>query len=545
MQGSTLAKRGWLLLIAFVAFSYSFGLGRAPLVGSDEPRYAEVAREMYVRGDWVTPTLGGHTWFEKPALVYWAAIVSYKLFGVAEWSARLGALLAGLLTVLIAGWLAGRIETAAGESLRGFRLLVTAVAATCSGVMVFARAVNFDIFVTCAVTCALACFCVAEIESDERRRRWLLAGFYAAMGAGLLAKGLVGVVLPVGVVGLYYLARRSWPDVWSTLLWGVPLMLVVAGLWYAPVIARNGWTFIDEFFIQHHFARYVSNKYHHPQPFYFYLPVLAALMLPWTAFLVAAFIGARRWHWRGREPQDKLRVLALAWIVVPVAFFSLSGSKLPGYILPALPGAALLAGEPLLNYLRGTSARTTMRATGLLLLAFAALVVAYVARTHAVGLACGAFIAAPPALVGLCATVLTQRRQLCTWGTVAAALGVVVIITACALAPMARRESVRDLLQQADARGYASAPVFYMLVSEHTAEFYASGRLGYDAQGEPIKFDGGWEVEQSARRMKGPLLIITQKQYAWKLVNDPAFMVESIGDNGQLALYVVRLKGQD
>src|SRR5205085_1179476 len=137
---------------------------------------------MFQRGDWVTPTLGGQTWFEKPALVYWAAMASYKLFGVAEWPARLGALCAALLTVLIAGWLAGRIETAADASLRGFKLIVTGVTATCSGVMVFARAVNFDIFVTCAVTCALACFCAAEVERDERRSRWLLAGFYAAMG---------------------------------------------------------------------------------------------------------------------------------------------------------------------------------------------------------------------------------------------------------------------------------------------------------------------------------------------------------------------------
>jgi 4-amino-4-deoxy-L-arabinose transferase-like glycosyltransferase len=545
LQGSTLAKRSWLLLLALVAFSYAYGLGRAPLVGSDEPRYAEVAREMFVRGDWVTPTLGGHTWFEKPALVYWAAMTSYQLFGVAEWPARLGAVCAGLLTVLIMGWLAGRIETDIGAAWRGFKWSVTSVTATCAGLMVFARAVNFDIFVTCAVTCALACFCVAELERDERRRRWWLAAFYAAMGVGLLAKGLVGVVLPVGVCGLYYLLRRSWPSIWLTLLWGVPLTLAVASLWYAPVIARNGWPFIDQFFIQQHFARYVSNKYHHPQPFYFYLPVLAALMLPWTAFLVSALVGARRWHWRGDEAEDKLRVFMFAWVVVPVAFFSLSGSKLPGYILPALPGAALLACEPLLNYLRGLSGRATMRATGALLLLFAACVVGYVWRTHAVSTNCGALIALLPALAGALALVWPQRRQLCLWGTIFTALGVVVIITACALAPVAQHNSVRDLLQQADARGYANAPVFYMLVSEHTAEFYASGRLGYDAQGEPIKFDGGWEVEQSARQMNGPLLIITQKQYAWKLVNDPALMVESIGDNGQLALYVVRLKGQD
>jgi len=542
LQGSTLAKRGWLLLFVLCACSYSFGLGRAPLVGSDEPRYTEVAREMYVRGDWVTPTLGGHTWFEKPALVYWAAIVGYKLFGVAEWSARLGTLGAGLLTVLIAGWLAGRIETAAGASLRGFRLIVTGVTATCSGVMVFARAVNFDIFITCAVTCALACFCAAEIEKDERRRRWLLAGFYAAMGAGLLAKGLVGVVLPLGVVGLYYLLRRSWPRVWPTLLWGVPLTLLVAGVWYAPVIAHNGWTFINEFFIQHHFARYVSNKYHHPQPFYFYLPVLAALMLPWTAFLVVALIRARRWHWRGDEAQDKLRVLALAWVVVPVVFFSLSNSKLPGYILPALPGAALLAGEPLLNYLRGASDRTTMRATGLLLLIFAALVIAYVTRTHAVSLTCGAFVAAPPALVGLCAVGLPQRRRLCIWGTVAAALGVVVIITACALAPMARRESVRDLLQQANARGYANAPVYCLHAIERTAEFYAADRLAYDEQGEPVKLEGAGEVAALARARGNSLLILVPVEYVQQLTRYPWLTTEVIGDNGATALVVARTR---
>ena len=136
-----LAKRAWVVLLVVVCAVYFYGLGSVPLLGPDEPRYAEVAREMYARGDWVTPRLGGHTWFEKPALVYWAAMASYKLFGVAEWPARLGALCAALLTVLIAGWLAGRIETAAGASLRGFKLIVTGVTATCSGVMVFARAI--------------------------------------------------------------------------------------------------------------------------------------------------------------------------------------------------------------------------------------------------------------------------------------------------------------------------------------------------------------------------------------------------------------------
>ncbi|HUQ32577.1 MAG TPA: hypothetical protein VM095_10685, partial [Pyrinomonadaceae bacterium] len=90
MLGSTLAKRAGLLFFLAVAAFYLYGLGHLPLLGPDEPRYAEVAREMYLRGDWVTPTLGGHTWFEKPALLYWMMMASYHFFGVSEWAARLG-----------------------------------------------------------------------------------------------------------------------------------------------------------------------------------------------------------------------------------------------------------------------------------------------------------------------------------------------------------------------------------------------------------------------------------------------------------------------
>src|SRR5918997_1517411 len=110
----TLARRSLLLFfLAAVAF-YLYGLGHLPLVGPDEPRYAQVAREMYLRGDLVTPTLGGHTWFEKPALLYWMMMASYRLFGVSEWAARLGPALSGLLTVLLIFWAGRRVERARG-----------------------------------------------------------------------------------------------------------------------------------------------------------------------------------------------------------------------------------------------------------------------------------------------------------------------------------------------------------------------------------------------------------------------------------------------
>jgi 4-amino-4-deoxy-L-arabinose transferase-like glycosyltransferase len=108
------------------------------------------------------------------------------------------------------------------------------------------------------------------------------------------------------------------------------------------VIAKHGWVFIDEFFIQHHFARFVSNKYHHPQPIYFYPAIILMLALPWSMFLIDSLVKARRWAWRAGDSLSIVRVFSLAWLALPIVFFSFSGSKLPGYILPALPAAAFL-----------------------------------------------------------------------------------------------------------------------------------------------------------------------------------------------------------
>ncbi|MDT4955855.1 MAG: hypothetical protein QOJ02_3993, partial [Acidobacteriota bacterium] len=265
MQRSTLAKRAALLFFLAAAAFYFYGLGHLPFIGPDEPRYAQVAREMYLRGDMVTPTLGGHTWFEKPALLYWMMIGSYRLFGVTEWAARLGPAISGLLAVFLIYWMGKRVERASGDEGKaeeGLGLWSGVALASSVGLIIFSRGASFDIVVTMTVTLALVCYFISEI--DEKRRRWLLAGFYAAVGASLLAKGLVGIVVPFGVIGLYYVVRRKWPDktAFGSLLWGVPLAVAVAAIWYAPVIARHGWTFVDEFFIQHHFARFISNKYH-------------------------------------------------------------------------------------------------------------------------------------------------------------------------------------------------------------------------------------------------------------------------------------------
>jgi 4-amino-4-deoxy-L-arabinose transferase-like glycosyltransferase len=296
------------------------------------------------------------------------------------------------------------------------------------------------------------------------------------VGLSLLAKGLVGIVIPFGVVGLYYLLRRAWPSrsVWLSLVWGLPLALLVAATWYGPVIARHGWTFIDEFFVQHHFARFVSNKYHHPQPFYFYPVIILMLALPWTVHFIVALVKARKWEWRGADSFSIVRVFSMAWLLLPIVFFSFSGSKLPGYILPAVPAAALLVADRL----------TVGQKTKL-----------------------------PLVLAG--ATIV-----------------LVVLVLNFFAAPFARRESVKELLALADARGYANSPVIAQRGDDRSAEFYANGRVIYRADGEVLTFD---EITvDDARARGGKFVVFIPMRDVENYRGAP--QIEIIGDNGHTAV---------
>jgi 4-amino-4-deoxy-L-arabinose transferase-like glycosyltransferase len=544
----TLAKRTALIFFLAVAAFYLYGLGQMPLIGPDEPRYAEVAREMNVRGDMVTPTLGGHTWFEKPALLYWMMIGSYRLFGVSEWAARLGPALCGLFTIYLIYWMGRRVERATedGERASGLGLWSGLAFASSAGAIGFSRSATFDIVLTLTLTLALVSFFISEIETDGFKRRLWLAGFYVAVGASLLAKGLVGIVIPFAVLAVYYALRRKWPDkrVLVSVMWGIPLAVAVAALWYAPVIARHGWAFINEFIIQHHFARFVSNKYHHPQPFYFYVPIIILLCLPWSAFLLAGLFRTRRWRWREESVESKFRIFTLAGFIAPIIFFSFSGSKLPGYVLPSLPGAAFLIGERLTRFVRDGEGKTTIRLTGLILIALVVSGAVYATRIGGVTMICALAVAAPAILIGVLVIVLKQKRALRIELMCSAMFISIALVLNCAINPLVGRESVRDLMQIAAARGYTTTPVFYMLASDRTAEFYAGGRLGYQPDGEPFRFDGADEVADAARARGGTALVLIPTEWEKHLTDYLRIETEKIGDNGVLSLFVIRVREQ-
>ncbi|MFN2406616.1 MAG: ArnT family glycosyltransferase [Pyrinomonadaceae bacterium] len=526
MHPSALAKRLYIFLFVIIIIFYFYGLGRLPLLGPDEPRYAQVAREMFLRGDLITPTLGGHTWFEKPALLYWLMMASFKIFGAGEWGARFGSAVCGLLTIA-AVWCVGRAVERHSEEAQDFGFWTTVVMASSLGLVVFSRAASFDIVITMTTTWALASFLLHEL--GRKKGSVFLAGFYICVGLSLLAKGLVGIVIPFGVVGLYFLLRRAWPRRadWVSLIWGVPLAIAVAALWYGPVIARHGWPFVNEFFIQHHFARYVSNKYHHPQPIYFYPAIILMLALPWTAFLIDSLVKARGWAWRGGDGLSIVRVFSLAWLVWPIVFFSFSGSKLPGYILPALPAATFLIAD---GFNRSV-AKWPLRATGVICLALAAGGVVYALQSREISVECAAVIAVPLIVAAIVSFLSPNdaRSRLRICGATAL---LVLVVVACAAPPVAQRESVRHLLQLADARGYANAPVLAQRSDDRSAQFYAHDRVVYNADGEPITFD---EVSLEQARALGPRLVVfIPAEYANQFSGAPN--IEILGDNGRTAV---------
>lgn len=551
MQRFLLAKRAWVVLFVAVCGAYFYGLGAVPLLGPDEPRYAQVAREMFARGDWVTPTLGGHTWFEKPALLYWLMESAYTLFGVTEFAARGASALSGMLTVLLAGWAARRAEFESREDMRGLGVTCAAVVASTLGLLVFARASSFDNLLTMTVTGALACFYCSEVERGAGRRTWLV-GLYLFVGASLLAKGLIGVVIPGAVVVAYYALRRRWPGLLRLgVPWGLLLVLMVAATWYGPVIARHGQTFVDEFFVQHHFARYVSNKYHHPQPFWFYLPVTLGLALPWTVFLFGGIAGALGTNARAEDAASKLRVLALAWLVVPVLFFSASGSKLPGYVLPALPGAALLAGDGLHRYLRGTGGLVAMRLTGLFaLLAFGAGVAFLIFHVGEFGELLRGLsplyvlaLLLPAGFTAVVTLFTPKRRELCVISVVGATLLTVVLVVASGmLGRVVQKETLGREFAEVGAQGFGQLPVVNLHTVERTSEFYAAGRLAYDANGEPLKLEGANQVAEFARNRGGAALVIVPRNDEHQLFEDPALESKRVAFNGRHALVYVKLK---
>jgi len=330
------------LLIAVVLwlcyFSHLDALG---FVGPDEPRYAWVARDMAASGDWVTPRLYGKPWFEKPILYYWGAALGYRALGDTEIAARLPSALAAALATLAMGWLAWQLygtRTAIATML----ILPTTV-----GMIGFARAATPDMLFSAMLALAmLAATMSLSFKNNRRPTRLSLMLFGAFLGAATLAKGPAAIALAGGSVALWALVTRRWRNAfWLAHPWALAAFSIVALPWYVLCAMRNP-EFLRVFLLEHNFVRYLTPEFQHEQPFWFFGPILLAGALPWTILLVGVGRDAIK-TWRQKKWGKSAGFFFACWVIFPFVFFSLSRSKLPGYVLPVIPPLVLLAARSL------------------------------------------------------------------------------------------------------------------------------------------------------------------------------------------------------
>jgi 4-amino-4-deoxy-L-arabinose transferase-like glycosyltransferase len=345
-----------LVATAFVILFCLFAqLGALGLVGPDEPRYAWIARAMAETGDWVTPRLYGQPWFEKPILYYWAAGIGFLAHLPAEWAARLPSALAALAAALAIGWLGWKHYGSDTTLERSPALLAPLIFSTSVAVIAFARAATPDMLFAASLTLAMACAAGvlrragalrgdASFTSTERARGTLeLALFGAFLGLAVLAKGPAALVLAGGAIGLWAPATSQWraalplarPE-------AIGAFCVVALPWYVLCAVRNP-DFIHVFIFQHNFERYLTPVFQHKQPFWFFVPITLLALIPWVPLLIAAALEGQR-LWREKSWTKSPGFFFACWAIFPIVFFSFSQSKLPGYILPAIPPLALLLG---------------------------------------------------------------------------------------------------------------------------------------------------------------------------------------------------------
>ena len=301
---------------------YLYDLDGVGVLGPDEPRYAAIGRAMAVTGDLVTPRLWGSLWFEKPPLLYWMTASGSALGLTPDLAGRLPVVLLSLLFLVVSGWLVKR------EFGSQTGAISTALCATSAGWLAYSGLCLTDvplaIFFSMAVLLALP---LLRDDPDHTSVTLRFALIGACLGIGTLAKGLVPIVLAVPFA---WFLRAHWKRWWQAVI----ACAVTALPWYVAVYLRNGFPFIEEFFVRHHFERLYSASLQHVQPWYYYVPVLLAGLFPWTPLL--GLLRRRGVVW------DRRRQFLASVVAFGFLFFSISLNKLPGYLLPLIPALFVL-----------------------------------------------------------------------------------------------------------------------------------------------------------------------------------------------------------
>lgn len=340
------------VLLISSAFLFFFRLGSVGLMEPDEGRNAEVAREIIITGDWVTPRLDFIRYLDKPIMFFWASAASMKIFGASEFSARLPSAVSALIGVIVVYLLGWRMFGGRAG------LYSALVLATSPLYLVLGRIVIFDMMLTAFITLALFFWYQGFNAQDRQRQRLSYLLSWAAMALGVLTKGPIGAIFPIAIIGLFLIITRNLKRLLEMdLILGPLLFLVIAGPWYVLVSIRNP-EYPYYFFVVEHIHRFATSKFHRMKPFWYYFAIVFGGLLPWIVFLPSA---VRHFlHERAFAPTQKKEAILLifVWAIFIFIFFSLSKAKMPTYILPMFPALALLIGGFWNDYSADKSSRT-------------------------------------------------------------------------------------------------------------------------------------------------------------------------------------------
>ena len=347
-QSSALHPGKILLLVIIYGLLWFGTLNYRHLIPSDEGRYAEIAREMLVTGDWITPRYNGYKYFEKPPLQAWATAAAFQAFGIGDWQARLWTALTGFLTILLVGFTGARIFNARAGWL-------AAVVLASSPMWIISGHFNsLDMGLSSFLVAALCSLLLAQTSHNKNNcRNWMWA-CWTFMALATLSKGVIGAAIPAMVFIAYSITAWDW-KIWTRLrlFSGSILFLAITAPWFVLVAQRNP-EFLEFFFIHEHLQRFTQDAHSRTGPIYYFVPLLLIGMLPWFMQVPGAIAQA----WSERRREFSAGWLLVCWFAVIFAFFSVSRSKLPGYIIPVFPALALIIGNRLDRLLGHTNTMT-------------------------------------------------------------------------------------------------------------------------------------------------------------------------------------------
>ncbi|MBE9143818.1 ArnT family glycosyltransferase [Planktothrix mougeotii] len=344
-------------LLCLSAIAFLSHLGDIGLIDKTEPMFVEAARQMHLTGDWITPYWNGETRFDKPPLIYWLMVIAFQAVGVNEWGARLPSAITAILSTFLVFYTLryfGKPASLLGEikssSLRqqwigawwGMAMMVLNPAWIAWG-----RTGVSDMLLASCLTISLLAFFLGYAQPKTRQQKALYFTFYTFSALAVLAKGPIGIVFPILIIGAFLIYTQQWQRViWEMQLFpGILIFLIIAIPWFILVTLANGQAYLDTFFGHHNLERFTSVVSNHPGPWFYYFPVILVALLPWSVYLPIAIYQVKFWQlpeWRSQDRSQQLGVFALLWFVIIFAFFSVSATKLPSYVLPCIPAGVIL-----------------------------------------------------------------------------------------------------------------------------------------------------------------------------------------------------------